>query len=149
MPITFGAVGDIISVCLLVKDLVDALDKTRGSKAEYQSLTQELRILDRVLLEIDLLARRHEGGITPELEALCKTARKAVDRCNELVRDFLQRIKKYQGTLEENVTKSNFVKETAMKLRWRIGEKDAVEKFRVEIAGTSASLQMLLATASV
>jgi hypothetical protein len=149
MPITFGAVGDIISVCLLVKDLVDALDKTRGSKAEYQSLTRELRILDRVLLEIDLLARRHGGGVTPELEALCKTARKAVDLCNELVGDFLQRLKKYQGTFDENISKPNFVKEAAMKVRWRIGEKDAVEKFRVEIAGTSASLQMLLATASV
>ncbi|KAF2469173.1 uncharacterized protein BDR25DRAFT_372361 [Lindgomyces ingoldianus] len=36
-----------------------------------------------------------------------------------------------------------------MKVRWRIGERDAVEKFRVEIAGTSSGLQMLLATASV
>jgi hypothetical protein len=149
MPITFGAVENIISVCLLVKDLVDALDKTRGSKAEYQSLTRELRILDRVLLEIDLLARRHEGGVTPELEALCKTARLAVDRCKELVSDFLQRVNKYQDIFEENVTKPNFLKEAAMKIRWRIGEKDAVEKFRVEIAGTSTSLQMLLATASV
>ncbi|KAH7085738.1 hypothetical protein BKA63DRAFT_402029 [Paraphoma chrysanthemicola] len=84
MPVTFGAVGDIISVCLLVKDLVDALDKTRGSKAEYQSLIRELWILDRSLLEIDLLARTHGGGGTPELEALCNTATKAVDRCREL-----------------------------------------------------------------
>jgi hypothetical protein len=36
-----------------------------------------------------------------------------------------------------------------MKVRWRIGEKEAIDRFRVEIAGTSASLQMLLATASV
>jgi hypothetical protein len=42
MPITFGAVGDIIFVCLLVKDLVEALDKSRGSKAEYQSAIREL-----------------------------------------------------------------------------------------------------------
>ncbi|KAH7395284.1 hypothetical protein DE146DRAFT_721709 [Phaeosphaeria sp. MPI-PUGE-AT-0046c] len=84
MPITFGSVGDIISVCLLVKDLVDALDKARGSKAEYRSLIRELWILDRSLLEIDLLARTHGGGATPELEALCETARKAVIRCREL-----------------------------------------------------------------
>jgi hypothetical protein len=149
MPITFGSVGDIISVCLLVKDLVDALDKARGSKAEYQSVTRELWILDRVLLEIDLLARTH-GGVTPELEALCETAKKAVDRCRELVSEFLTKIKKYQGSFgEENNQNKNFIKETAMKVRWRIGERDAVEKFRVEIAGTSSSLQMLLATASV
>jgi hypothetical protein len=36
-----------------------------------------------------------------------------------------------------------------MAVRWRVGEKDALEQFRVEIAGTSSSLQMLLVTASV
>ena len=149
MPITFGSVGDIISVCLLVKDLVDALDKVRGSKAEYQSVTRELWILDRVLLEIDLLVRTH-GGVTPELEALCETTKKAVNRCRELVSEFSTKIKKYQGSFgEEDSQNKNFIKETAMKVRWRMGERDAVEKFRVEIAGTSSSLQMLLATASV
>ncbi|KAF2822424.1 hypothetical protein CC86DRAFT_423586, partial [Ophiobolus disseminans] len=34
-------------------------------------------------------------------------------------------------------------------LRWRIGEKEALEQFRAEITGTSSSLQMLLVTASV
>jgi hypothetical protein len=148
MPITFGAVGDIISVCLLVKDLVDALDKSCGSKAEYQSLTRELWILDRTLLEIDLLSRTHGGGAKPEMEALCETARKAVDRCKELVSDFLRQIKKYQDTFGE-AAKPNFVKEIAMKVRGRVAERDMVEKFRVEIAATSTSLQMLLATASV
>ena len=42
MPVTFGAVGDIISVCLLLKDLVEMLDQARGSKAEYQSVIREL-----------------------------------------------------------------------------------------------------------
>jgi hypothetical protein len=148
MPITFGSVGDIICVCLLVKDLVDALDKARGSKAEYQSLIKELWILDRSLLEIDLLARTHGDGVTPELEALCKTAMKAVDRCRELVRAFSTRIRKYQQSLGEN-EKPGLVKATGMKVRWCIGEKDAVDRFRVEIAATSGSLQMLLATASV
>lgn len=148
MPVTFGAVGDIISVCLLVKDLVDALDKTRGSKAEYRSLTRELWILDRTLLEIDLLARTHGGGATPEMEALCETARKAVDRCKVLVSDFLKQIKRYQDTFGE-AARPNLVKEIAMKVRWRVAEQDSVEKFRVEIAATSTSLQMLLATASV
>lgn len=148
MPVTFGAVGDIISVCLLVKDLVEALDDARGSKAEYQSLIKELRILDRTLLEIDLVARKYGGGAYPEMEALCITASEAVDHCQKLVTEFLARIKKYQASLgpQDNVT---FVKETASKVRWRLGERDVVDKFRAEIVGTSTSLQMLLATASV
>ncbi|PVI02417.1 hypothetical protein DM02DRAFT_487375, partial [Periconia macrospinosa] len=150
MPITFGAVGDIISVCLLVKDLVEALDKARGSQAEYQSLTRELWILDRVLLEVDLLARTHEGGKTPELNALCQTARKAVDRCKDLVNNFMVRLKKYQSSFDGSFgSTANAFKTTALKVRWRMGEKDEIEKFRVDIAATTASLQMLLVTASV
>ncbi|KAF2108018.1 hypothetical protein BDV96DRAFT_672475, partial [Lophiotrema nucula] len=150
MPITFGSVGDIISVCLLVKDLVDALDKTRGSKAEYQSLTRELWILDRVLLEVDLLARTHGDGSIPELNALCETAKKAVDRCRDLVSDFQRKLRKYQSSFDIAPGQcANVFKSTAMKVRWRVGEKDEVERFRVAIAGTSNSLQMLLASASV
>jgi hypothetical protein len=148
MPITFGAVGDIISVCLLVKDLVEALDKARGSKAEYQSAIRELWILDRALLEIDLLSRVHGDGATPALQGLCATAKQAVVRCKGLVSDFLHRVRRYQKVLGEG-EKPNVLHEAAMKVRWRIGEKDALDQFRVEIAGTSSSLQMLLATASV
>lgn len=57
MPITFGSVGDIISVSLLVKDILVALDDSRGSSAEYQGIIRELYILDRALLEIGQLSR--------------------------------------------------------------------------------------------
>jgi hypothetical protein len=148
MPITFGAVGDIISVCLLVKDLVEALDSARGSKAEYQSAIRELWILDRALLEIDLLNRMHGDGATPELRSLCATAKQAVDRCKGLVSAFLQRTRRYQSTLGQDQN-TNIMRDMAMKVRWRVGEKEALDQFRVEVAGTSSSLQMLLATASV
>ncbi|KAF2029450.1 hypothetical protein EK21DRAFT_28594, partial [Setomelanomma holmii] len=148
MPITFGAVGDIISVCLLVKDLVEALDKARGSKAEYQSAIRELWILDRALLEIDLLTRTHGNGATPELRSLCETAKKAATRCRGLVSAFLERVKRYKSTFDES-ERPNPLTNVTMIIRWHLGEKDALEQFRVEIAGTSSSLQMLLATASV
>lgn len=148
MPVTFGAVGDIISVCLLVKDLVEALDKARGSKAEYQSAIRELWILDRTLLEIDLLTRTHGNGSTPELRSLCETANQAAIRCKSLVTTFLGRVRRYKSTFEES-RHPNVLQEVAMKVRWRIGEKEALEQFRAELTGTSSSLQMLLATASV
>jgi hypothetical protein len=148
MPITFGAVGDIISVCLLVKDLVEALDRARGSKAEYQSAIRELWILDRALLEIDLLTRTHGNGTTPELRSLCETAKQAAIRCQDLVTKFLERVRKYKSTFDEG-QKTNILKDVAMKVRWHVGEEDTLEQFRVEIASTSSSLQMLLTTASV
>jgi len=147
MPVTFGAVGDIISVVLLVKDLVAALDEARGSKAEYQAVVRELWVLDRTLLEIDLLTRLHGDGATPELRSLCETAKQAVARCSDRVSIYKKRIQGYQRTFEGG--KVNRVKEVGRAIVWRIGEKEALEQFRAEIAGTTSSLQMLLLTASV
>ncbi|KAH6845904.1 hypothetical protein BKA58DRAFT_137473 [Alternaria rosae] len=147
MPVTFGAVGDIISVVLLVKDLVAALDEARGSKAEYQAAVRELWTLDRTLLEIDLLTRQHGDGATPELRSLCETAKQAVARCNDRVSAYKKRIQGYQRTFE--VGKVNRVREIGRAIGWRTGEKEALEQFRAEIAGTTSSLQMLLITANV
>ena len=62
MPITFGSVGDIVSLCLLIKDLVKSLDNSRGSSAEYQAVIRELCSLDHALLEVavffDLVNKR-------------------------------------------------------------------------------------------
>ncbi|MCJ1481229.1 hypothetical protein MMC06_001385 [Schaereria dolodes] len=77
MPVTTGSVGDIIRVCLLVKDLITALDSSRGSSAEYQELVRELWALDRVLLEVELLVRTCSDII--ELNALRETARRIAE----------------------------------------------------------------------
>jgi hypothetical protein len=148
MPVTFGSVGDIIAVCLLVKDLVEALDQARGSKAEYQSAIRELWILDRTLLEIELFTKAHENASTPELRGLCKTAKDAALQCKTLVSTFRERVKKYKSTFDDGED-PGLLKDVAAKVRWRIGEKDALEQFRTEIVRTSSSLQMLLAAASV
>ncbi|KAH4905054.1 hypothetical protein HBI80_096760 [Parastagonospora nodorum] len=148
MPVTFGAVGDIISVCHLVKGLVDALDKARGSKAEYLSAVQELSILEKVLFEIACIIEEHGDGATPELQSLCETAKQAFTRCEALVDAFLQRTRRYQGTLTETA-KPEVLHEATMKLRWRLAEKEALKNFRVEVAGISESLQMLLGAANI
>ena len=56
MPITFGSVGDIISVCLIIKDLIKILDESRHS-TEHQETIQELWALDRVLLKVELVGK--------------------------------------------------------------------------------------------
>jgi hypothetical protein len=147
MPVTFGAVGDIISVVLLVKDLVGALDDARGSKAEYQAAVRELWVLDRTLLEIDLLTRQHGGGATPELRGLCETAKQAVARCNDRISTYKKRIDGYKSSFDPG-HKVNRLREAGRAIAWRIGEKEALEQFRAEIAGTTSSLQMLLITAN-
>lgn len=146
MPISFGSVGDIISVCLLVKDLVAALDESRGSAAEYREVRLELRALERALLEVEVLSRSHAS--TVKLNALYATARKAALGCQQPVAAFLDRIKKYDPSLSEAASR-NIVRNTIMKIRWQVSQKGEVTRFRVEISAHSSSINMLLATVNV
>jgi hypothetical protein len=42
MPIAFGSVNDIIAVCILVKDCVEALSDANGSASQYAAVIREL-----------------------------------------------------------------------------------------------------------
>lgn len=146
MPISFGSVGDIISICLLVKDLVTALDESKGSAAEYREVRLELRALERALLEVEVLSRSHAS--TVKLNALYATARKAALDCRQPVEAFLYKIKKYDPSLGAGASK-NIVRNSAMKIRWQLSQKDAVTRIRAEISAHSSSINMLLATVNV
>jgi hypothetical protein len=146
MSITFGSVGDIISVSFLVKDLITALNDARGAPAEYQVLIQELLILDRTLLEVELMIRTHET--TPELFALCETARQAVKACSGSVEKIRDRIKSYGSTLSTNSTR-NAITRGLDKAKWQISCKEDIVRFRAEITAQSHSIKMLLATVMV
>jgi hypothetical protein len=84
------SVGDIISACLLVHEVVKALDDSRGS-AKYQDLVNELHNLNRALLETEILSRRLES--TPELNALAATTNKVARDCAETLEGFLEKLK--------------------------------------------------------
>jgi hypothetical protein len=143
---TFGSVGDIISISLTVKDLVKALDDSRGSSDEYQEIIRELWMLDRALLEVEQLSRACEP--TAELNALCVTARRIADTCRLHVEAFLERIKKYNPSLTGNGS-GNKIRDASMKVRWHISHSDELQKFRAEINAHCSSLNMLLVTAGV
>jgi hypothetical protein len=147
MVVTFSSVGDIISVSLLVKDIVLALDDARGSASEYQAIIRELHILDIALLRVQQLVQTQDD--CPEIEALHETARKTVENCRVSVSKFVEGIKKYKQSLVAGGSGHTF-KDAARKLQWKIASKDAdVVKFRAEIMGYSESLNMLLATAQL
>ena len=146
MPITFGSVGDIISVCLIVKDLVDALDKSRGSATEYQEIIRELRCLDRSLLEVEKLSR--ELDISAELNALCVTAKHTVDKCRSSVDSFLAKVRKYEKYLREEGSR-NVVKDSAMKMKWQIFRSSELAKFKVEVIAHYSSINALIANAQL
>jgi hypothetical protein len=59
MPITCGSVSDIIAICVLVKDCVEALSDANGSVSQYEAVIRELQMLEKALLEVGLLNRSH------------------------------------------------------------------------------------------
>jgi hypothetical protein len=144
MGITFGSVGDIISVSLLVKDLLLALDSSRGSSSEYQAIVRELYVLDTALLQVEQLSRTQSG--TLELQALYDTAKRTVAKCRVSLDAFTKRIAKYESSLAASGSGS-IIKDTARKLQWRASQKEAeLVKFRAEVTGYTDSINMLIAT---
>ncbi|KAH8819392.1 hypothetical protein F5884DRAFT_10370 [Xylogone sp. PMI_703] len=146
MPIGIGSIGDIISVCLLAKDLVEALNNSRGAAKEYQEIIRELWGLERALLQIDLLSRTCDTS--PELNALNETARRSAEDCRLSIASFLQKVKKYEPSLRENGS-GNLFRDTSRKIQWQMMQSGDLSKFRAEIGAHSQSISMLLATWSV
>ena len=147
MSITFGAVGDIISVALLAKDLIATLDEARGSKAEYRDVVQAFNNLNEIIDTVNTYVIQ-PGLVTPELCTLCETSKQAVARCHDLGGAFLARIGRYQTAFDKSHG-TNKLKEVTMAVRWRIGEKEALVEFYAEVVRATSSLQTLLAIANL
>jgi hypothetical protein len=148
MPITFGSVGDLITIGLLIKDLVAALNQSRGSQAEYKQLVDELNLLQDVLARIDHLVNTAgaTGGRRFEVSALHDTTLQIAQNCGKCIEGFSIRLKKYGKTLGSSGvrTKSEAFKAVAANIRWQLVEKEEVVRFRAEIASQTAALNLAL-----
>lgn len=150
MPVTFGSVGDIIAVCVLVKDCVEALSDTHGSAAQYQAVIRELHILEKALSEVGLLPRTFAS--TPELIRLLKNATSRVDQCRQYLEAFKKRVERYDDHLGAKSNKSAVQKVfggSARKLLWQVQMKDNVLRFRAESVAYSVSMNQVLAAAQM
>jgi hypothetical protein len=150
MPITFGSVGDIIAVCVLVKDCVEALSDANGSASQYQAVIRELYILEKALLEVGVLSRTH--ATTPELTALFTSADTTIEQCRKSLAHFKAKIQPYENHLGTTSTNSNVQKAfngSAKKLLWQIKMKDEVARFRAEVVAYSVSIDQILAAATM
>lgn len=144
---TFGwSVGDCVSACILIKDVIVALDDSRGSAAEYQELCRELWSLDRALLEVHQLASSSEKTI--ELNAIQQTVGRAAAQCKDCIDSFLKNIKGYQRPLQDGGSSSKF-RDAVGKIRWSFTQKEEVAKFRAEINAHASAINMLLITANM
>ncbi len=100
MPFTpIGSLGDIIALSIIIKDLVKALDESRGSSAEYQESIRKLWALNRVLREVEMLCRTREN--TVELNALRETMHCIANQSRQSIEAFLKNVRKFEPSLRE------------------------------------------------
>ncbi|KAL9050967.1 MAG: hypothetical protein Q9162_006318 [Coniocarpon cinnabarinum] len=141
MPLGVASVGDIIAVGLLIKDLVSALNEARGSSHDFQQLVRQLQSLGDVLHQVETLVRRHDAS--PGLNALCVSITRRTATCEDLIKPFLLKVRKYQHSLKVGGSGSVF-QDAACKMRWKICEADEVESFRAHLLTHTISIQALL-----
>lgn len=137
---TFGAIGDLVAVIELIKNIVIALDDCRGSAKEYQDVVHHLEILEMTLQQVaELYQDERFNSHLGDLRAIASRNLQQIRLCLD---GFSDNIQKFAPSLANGGTKNVF-KDMVMKIRWKLEEKD-IHKLRAEVMGYTMSLNILL-----
>jgi hypothetical protein len=140
MAPAFGfSIGDFITSINLVKDIIKALNDSKGSSKEYLEVILELRNLEGSLVLVK--AQYNDILQTGLRNALCQ----AVKDCEDCITNFLESLQKYHGHLSTKGTKNRW-KDAIRKIQWHLCQADDLTTFRVQIASHVRNVEMLLAT---
>ena len=123
-------VGDIISLCLLIKELCKTLDRSRTAPTEYRDIISDLWALDDALTQAEELCESHESS--NELEAFNVAVSRAVNQCRLSVEKFHSMIRKFAPSFNEGGSRS-IVKDTMRKVQWQVSHSDELTKFRLQV----------------
>ena len=140
MAAAFGfSTGDFINSINLVKDIIKALNDSKGSSREYLEVIAELRGLETVLI----LVKTQYNTIAQISQ---KTAlRQAVEDCHTCIDNFLRSIQKYHGHLT-TLGSNNKWRDVVRKIQWHLCKADELSSFRLRIASQVQNIEMLLVT---
>ncbi|KAI1873183.1 uncharacterized protein JN550_003436 [Neoarthrinium moseri] len=141
---TFGSFGDFVSLSIIIKEFVVALDDARGSTSEYRALVKDLNVLDHTLLQIYQVCQVNLG--VPELQQCKDAAFTSVEACRWEIDAFKQHVQKYDESLGKDSGSS--LRTSVAKIQWRLQGKE-LEKFRVKTANHRSNMDVILSTASI
>ena len=140
MATGFGfSTGDFIAGINLVKDVIKALQDSKGSSKEYLELITELRTLEIALLEIKAL------DLQIEQRTQRAALRHAATQCQTSIDNLLKDLTKYSTHLRLGGSLCAW-KDAYRKIQWRLCKKDDLVRFRDEIGFHVQSIQMLMLT---
>lgn len=137
---SFGSVGDFLSIGILIKDVIVALDDCRGSSRKHQKLRQGLVLLEET---INLVQRAFHN---PELvvpDDISTSATGLISQICQSVTTFKsQKLEKYSASFSPGGSGNSF-KDAARKIQFKFDEED-IEKFQGEIREYKELLIILL-----
>ena len=140
MVTLFGfSVGDFVAGIELIRQLINALEDSAGSSSKYRELFKELYSLERALLEVKHLEL--DASQYAQLVAL----RQAATQCQQTIDEFLIRFRKFQPASRTGGAKSSW-RDSLRKMEWALYKKENLERFRAQLSGHTASINMLMMT---
>ena len=136
----FGfSTGDFFSGISLVHEIIKALEDSAGSSSQYRGLIKELYALERALLEVKNL------DLDQSEWAQQLALQQAATQCQETIDTFLRTVHKFQPALSNGASSSR-LRDGLRKIQWALCKRDDVDKFRAQISGHIASINILLVT---
>ncbi|KAF0316324.1 hypothetical protein GQ607_016424 [Colletotrichum asianum] len=115
--LAFGAVGDFIAVIALIKDIITALDDSRGSAKDYRDIVHSLEILQRTV-EQYAAGRHNDSPEERNHEARITQATENEDRIAITIRRSSQMLKQYVGAIGQRIlSKLDFMTGLSLDLR--------------------------------
>ncbi|MCJ1333511.1 hypothetical protein MMC10_010211 [Thelotrema lepadinum] len=141
IALTFGSVGDIIALCSLISNAVDAVSRSYGSSAQYQSLAKNVVNLSQALVSVQFLLDQE-----PNLQRRGNLEKIVVD-CHASIVNFLQRIQVFECLGQQGNSRDS-AKVLRQKLRWPIYRREC-DAFRAEVLSHITSISVILATSGL
>ena len=140
----FGfSVGDFVAALELVSTVIDALRENGEAGNEIRELLRQLYGLETALIHVKRLEL--EDSQQAELLAL----RQAAAQCQRTISEFYDKVKPYQKDLGPFASTSSQLKHRWMRIRWALCKREDVAKFKADLAGHTASIQLLLSTLQI
>ena len=140
MPVAFGfSVGDFIAGIQLVHDVLQALQESTGSSADFIELIRNLHGLEQAFLRVkDLQSNVSEREIFSEIY-------QTVSQCRDTIDGFLRKNDKFQKTLRLGGSGNTF-RDALHKIQWHLYRREDVALFRSQLHAYSSRITLQLST---
>ncbi|KAH6680517.1 hypothetical protein B0J14DRAFT_578791 [Halenospora varia] len=138
-PVFGFSFGDIVAAIRILNDVRKALRDTGGAQDEYRGVQIELQQLEILLGHLNH-GTWDTGGDTGQLNAIKGMA----STCQVPLQEFLSKVERFKSLQDQDSKLSRRIGIEARKVRWTVGMKEDIEKFRALISAKIAAITLLV-----